>query len=85
MKRCLVSKSGVLNFLIHSLIILTVSGTVVHAQSLDLFAVSDLSRVFEDGYNLPLAYDTLKVFGIQGEIVSGQFALKAKKDLKHPK
>jgi hypothetical protein len=81
MKRYIYSKSGVLNFLIQLQILLTVSGTVVHAQSLDLFAVSDLSRVFEDGYNLPVTYDTLKVFGIRGEIVSGQFALTAKKDL----
>jgi len=82
MKRYFCSKSGVLSFLIQLQILLNVSGIVVHAQSLELFAVSDLSRVFEDGYNLPATYDTLKVFGIRGEIISGQFALKAKKDLK---
>ena len=82
MKRYLYPKSWLLNFLAQLPIVLMLSGTIVHAQSLELFAVSDLSRVFEDGYNLPLAYDTLKVFGIRGEIVSGQFALNTKKDLK---
>ena len=82
MKRYIHPKSWLLNFLTALPIVLTVSGTVLHAQSFELFAVSDLTRVFEDGYNLPVTYDTLKVFGIRGEIVSGQFALKAKKDLK---
>jgi hypothetical protein len=38
-------------------------------------------RVFEDGYNLPAAFDTVKVFGIRGEIISGQFAVNAKKNM----
>jgi hypothetical protein len=82
MKRYLHSKSGVLRFLIQLQIILMVGGKVADAQAFELFAVSDLSCVFEDGYHLPVTYDTLKVFGIRGEIVSGQFALKIKKDLK---
>jgi hypothetical protein len=82
MKKHLSPKSPLLNFLPPLAIIWMLSGTVVHAQSVELFAVSDLSRVFEDGYNLPLMHDTLKLFGIRGEIVSGQFALTAKKDLK---
>lgn len=51
------------------------------AQHFQVQAVSDLVRVFEDGYNLPPAYDTLKVFGIRGEIISGQCQIKAKKAL----
>lgn len=82
MKRYLHSKSWLLDFLTTLPIVLMLSGTIVHAQSFELFAVSDLSRVFEDGYNMPITYDTLKVFGMRGEIVSGQFALNAKKDLK---
>ncbi len=82
MKKYLHSKSWLHNFLTALPIVLTVSGTVVHAQSFELFAVSDLTRVFEDGYNLPVRYDTLKVFGIRGEIVSAQLALSSKKDLK---
>jgi hypothetical protein len=41
-------------------------------QPFRLFGVTDLVRVFEDGYNLPAAQDTLYVFGIRNEIVSGQ-------------
>lgn len=82
MRRYLHSKSWFLNSLTTFTTMLMVSGIVVHAQSFELFAVSDLSRVFEDGYKLPVIYDTLNVFGIRGEVVSGQFALNAKKDMK---
>ncbi|MFC2116270.1 glycoside hydrolase domain-containing protein [Bacteroidota bacterium] len=47
-------------------------------QSIRLFGVSDLVRVFEDGYNLPPAQDTLYVFGIRNEIVSGQCVIFSK-------
>lgn len=67
-------------FLCFSLI-LTGSISSLSAQSLSVFAVSDMVRVFEDGYNMPLSYDTLKLFGIKGEILSGQFVLNSKKDL----
>ena len=55
--------------------------SVITAQSYRLFAVSDLVRIFDDGYKLPATYDTIKIFGIRGEIISGQFALAAKKSL----
>jgi hypothetical protein len=53
----------------------------LNAQSFKIFVVSDLSRVFEDGYNLPSASDTIKIFGIRGEVISGQCALSAKINL----
>jgi hypothetical protein len=53
----------------------------LNAQSFKVFAVSDLARVYEDGYNLPPKTDTLSIFGIKGEIISGQFALNSKKNL----
>lgn len=62
-------------------IIFDISG--LHAQPFKLFAVSDLVRVFEDGYNLPPTSDTIKIFGIRGEIISGQCAILAEKDLTH--
>src|SRR5258706_9478118 len=68
--------------------------SLLNAQSFKLNAVSDLVRVFEDGYNLPALSDTVKLFGIRGEVISGQCLLSAKKnltnvgvsisDLKHP-
>jgi hypothetical protein len=55
--------------------------SVLSAQSFKVFAVSDLACVFEDGYKLPVTFDTIKLFGIRGEILSGQFALNTKKSL----
>ncbi len=54
---------------------------VVNAQNFSLFAVSDMVRVFEDGYKMPQMSDSVKVFGLRGEIISGQFVISAKKDI----
>ena len=62
-------------------IIHLISSSVLIAQPFNLFGVSDLVRVFEDGYNLPPMHDTLNLFGIRGETISGQFVLNGKKDL----
>ena len=51
------------------------------AQSFKLSAVSDMVRVFEDGYKLPPMNDSVNLFGIRGEIISGQFTISAKKDI----
>lgn len=51
------------------------------AQPFNISAVSDLSRVYEDGYKLPETSNTIKIFGIRGEVISGQFALFANQDL----
>jgi hypothetical protein len=53
----------------------------LESQPVKLGAVSDLSRVFEDGYSLPQMSDTLKIFGIRGEIISGQIAIRAEKNM----
>ncbi len=71
----------VLNQLMSALIILLLNSTCLSAQAFRLNSVSDLKRVFEDGYNLPSMQDTLKVFGIRGEVVSGQCAVQTRKDL----
>jgi len=51
------------------------------AQPFELMAVSDLVRIFEDGYNLPPGKDTLKLFGIRGEVISGQGIIRTRKNL----
>jgi len=56
-------------------------GSSAAAQSFRLSAVSDMVRVFEDGYKLPQMYDSIKIFGIRGEIISGQVAIYTKKNL----
>ncbi len=57
------------------------NGSCLSAQSFRLYGVSDMVRVFEDGYNLPPITDTIKLFGIKGEIISGQMVINAKKSL----
>jgi hypothetical protein len=51
----------------------------IYGQNISLFSVSDMERIFEDGYRLPKTYDTIKLFGIRGEIISGQFVIKTLK------
>ena len=55
--------------------------TRLYAQPFDIFAVSDLVRIFEDGYSLPPTSDTIKIFGIRGEIISGQCIVYAQINL----
>jgi hypothetical protein len=57
------------------------SSTVASAQSFKLSAVSDMVRVFEDGYKLPQIYDSIRIFGLRGEIISGQFVISTRKSL----
>lgn len=52
-----------------------VSNLASYTQSLRLAGVSDMVRVFEDGYNLPQLEDSVNLFGIKGEIISGQFII----------
>ncbi len=53
----------------------------VQAASFECFAVSDLVRIFEDGYNFPETQDRLEIFGIRNEYVSAQCVIKANRDL----
>jgi hypothetical protein len=63
------------------LLVLILFCSSVYAQSFTVSGVSDLIRVFEDGYDLPELDDKLELFGIRNEIISGQLAIQAKKDL----
>lgn len=58
-----------------------ISRPALIAQPFRLFAVSDGVRVFEDGYKLPAASDTVRLWGIRGEILSGQLVVNAINDL----
>ena len=49
----------------------------------DFFAVSDLVRVFEDGYNCPSPQDSIELFGIRNEYVCAQCVIKANRRLQH--
>ena len=62
-------------------IIILVSCSESTVQSFRLFGVTDMVRVFEDGYNLPDAQDTINVFGLGGEVISAQCVLISKDGL----
>ncbi|MBC8218072.1 MAG: DUF4091 domain-containing protein, partial [Planctomycetes bacterium] len=53
----------------------------LRAGPFECFVVSDLVRVFEDGYGCPQPGTTIDVFGIRNEIVSAQFVVKANENL----
>jgi len=57
------------------------SNYAAFAQPFSLSGVSDLYRVFEDGHKLSVTSDTIKVFGLRGETISGQLAINAKTKL----
>ena len=71
-------------FLKFAACILLISFTLINisnSQTLKVIGVSDISRVYDDGYRFPVKYDTVKMFGIRGEIISGQAAINALKKL----
>jgi hypothetical protein len=47
----------------------------------DCFAVTDLVRVFEDGYQCPAPQPRIQVFGIRNEVLSAQGVVKARETL----
>ena len=65
------------------IILILINCSVLNAQPFKLLAVSDLVRIFEDGFKLPSVFDTINIFGIRGEIISGQCGLNAKNNLKN--
>ena len=48
----------------------------------ECFAVTDLVRVFEDGYQCPPPQDRIAVFGVRDEYVSAQCIVKARQPIK---
>ena len=61
--------------------VLLLGPLVTYGQSFRIFAINEMTRVFEDGYNLKLKSDTLSIFGIRGETISGQIVVNALKNL----
>jgi hypothetical protein len=71
----------ILRLIVLIFIVSFLSSNEMQAQPFRVFAVSDLARVFEDGYNLPVTSDTMKLFGIRAEVISGQCLIQARKTL----
>jgi hypothetical protein len=59
------------------------SSISVHGQEtpFECFAVCDLVRIFEDGYNCPQPQGVIEIFGIRNEYVSAQCVIKANQDI----
>jgi len=51
--------------------------STVRGASFEFFAVSDLERIFEDGYCCPQPRNAMEIFGIRNEIVSAQCVVRA--------
>ncbi len=81
MKTSSIRVSNFMKAIVCFVIAIFVNGSALTAQSFSLFGVSDMLQVFEDGYNLPATQDTVKVFGIRGEVISGQCVLILNCDL----
>jgi hypothetical protein len=47
----------------------------------ECFAVTDLVRVFEDGYQCPPPQDKIELFGIRDEYISTQYVVKARQSI----
>ncbi len=70
-----------LRIILFSTFFILLNHYLIFAQTLKLIAVNDLVRVYEDGFKLAPGSDTIKLFGIRGEVLSGQCAFTSKKDL----
>jgi len=68
--------------------ILVLFCTIPHAAGaggqtapLECFAVSDLVRIFSDGYHCPAPGETIEICGIRNEYLSAQCVIKANQDV----
>jgi hypothetical protein len=64
-------------------VFLFLSPSLLFGQTFRVFAINEMTRVFEDGYNLQQKSDTLSLFGIRGETISGQIVINAMKNLEN--
>jgi hypothetical protein len=65
-----------------AVILLSADGASAAAPALELFPVSDVVRVFEDGYACPDAPGReIRLFGLRNETISAQCAVRALEDL----
>ena len=79
------SKNAFNSWLIFSISIISLCffHNTLLAVPFECFAVSDLIRVFEDGYNCPEPQDSIDIFGMRNEYVSAQCVIKANQDLQN--
>jgi hypothetical protein len=70
--------------LIVSLAVVLLCSTSITMQGapFECFAVSDLVRIFEDGYGSPQPSGAIEIFGMRNEYVSAQCVIKANQDIR---
>ncbi len=66
-----------------AIVLLCSACATAQAAPFECFAVSDLVRVFEDGYDCPEPGKTIEIFGIRNECISAQCVIKANQDIGH--
>ncbi len=72
-----------LNFSVVVVLLCLTCATTQGGPPFECFAVSDLVRIFEDGYNCPEPQEALEIFGVSLETVSAQCVIKANQDIEH--
>ncbi len=72
-----------LSLIMITLISVLSSPSFCKEASFQFYAVSDLQRVFEDGYRPLPAKDTIELFGIKNETLSAQCVIQAEQDLEN--
>jgi len=72
-----------LNFSVVVVLLCLTCATTQGGPPFECFAVSDLVRIFEDGYNCPEPQEALEIFGVRNENVSAQCVIKANQDIEH--
>ncbi len=68
-----------------STVLILLCGACLGGQTapLECFAVSDLVRIFSDGYGCPEPGKSMDLFGIRNEYLSGQCVIKANQNIGH--
>ena len=79
------SQTKIKSYLIFSMSIVSLCffNNTAQAAPFECFAVSDVMRIFEDGYNCPETRDSIEIFGIRNEYVSAQCVIIANQDLQN--
>ncbi|MCL5279324.1 MAG: DUF4091 domain-containing protein [Planctomycetes bacterium] len=64
------------------LVLFLVSCCLAQESAFECFGVTDLERVFEDGYKCSPPHQRIEVFGIRNEVLSAQCVVKAREALR---
>ena len=66
-----------------AVVLLCLTCGAMQGATFECFAVSDLVKIFEDGYNCPEPQEALEIFGVRNEHISAQCVIKANQDIRN--